>query len=425
MKFQRANGEQAHPSSTTTINHVCISEYYAASKETVALAEERFMSNSHEWQFDNAWQEMLNHATIKVMEAETQKTESGLEHQRRALIFNTAEQKVQQLEEKLKRYIIKSRPYFEENQICQDQLKTQKGRIAELQQQIQLAKKRYSTALRSLENISEDIHRQRGDLPVPQGPREPGVGAELSSPMTEENVLENELRFPDSPDPKRFSKVSSSECNTSIVSESEPPSGCQSESEEDGEVEEDASIGFDENGVQVKDEITEPGVDDEALESLRQKVKVLAIRPVEGGEGRQQEQSTWEDELNATVNKLDHLMMIRELNLKCASSTSAPTTPQNSSSRMVASRSPLPPIKMLKGGGQLPATNTSLNELSVTQLMPYVLPFPHSGTTPTTSEFGAAGSSVAPMTMTSIITSSGGGVGGAASTKDQKRKLSI
>lgn len=24
------------------------------------------MSNSHEWQFDNAWQEMLNHATLKV-----------------------------------------------------------------------------------------------------------------------------------------------------------------------------------------------------------------------------------------------------------------------------------------------------------------------------------------------------------------------
>lgn len=41
-------------------------EIYAAAKETVALAEQRFMSSSHEWQFDNAWQEMLNHATIKV-----------------------------------------------------------------------------------------------------------------------------------------------------------------------------------------------------------------------------------------------------------------------------------------------------------------------------------------------------------------------
>lgn len=41
-------------------------EIHAAAKETVALAEQRFISNKHEWQFDNAWQEMLNHATIKV-----------------------------------------------------------------------------------------------------------------------------------------------------------------------------------------------------------------------------------------------------------------------------------------------------------------------------------------------------------------------
>lgn len=41
-------------------------EIHAAAKETVALAEQRFMSNKDEWQFDNAWQEMLNHATIKV-----------------------------------------------------------------------------------------------------------------------------------------------------------------------------------------------------------------------------------------------------------------------------------------------------------------------------------------------------------------------
>lgn len=44
---------------------LCI-EIHAAAKETVALAEQRFMSNSHEWQFDNAWQEMLNNSTLKV-----------------------------------------------------------------------------------------------------------------------------------------------------------------------------------------------------------------------------------------------------------------------------------------------------------------------------------------------------------------------
>ena len=46
--FQRANG------------------IHAAAKETIALAEQRFLTNSSNWQFDNAWQEMLNHATMKV-----------------------------------------------------------------------------------------------------------------------------------------------------------------------------------------------------------------------------------------------------------------------------------------------------------------------------------------------------------------------
>lgn len=82
IKYQRAN------------------EIHAAAKETVALAEQRFMSNSHEWQFDNAWQEMLNHATIKVMDAEKQKAESGAEHQKKAKVFQEAELKVQHLEER-------------------------------------------------------------------------------------------------------------------------------------------------------------------------------------------------------------------------------------------------------------------------------------------------------------------------------------
>lgn len=42
------------------------SEIHAAAKETVALAESRFMSHQHEWNFDQAWQDMLNHATLKV-----------------------------------------------------------------------------------------------------------------------------------------------------------------------------------------------------------------------------------------------------------------------------------------------------------------------------------------------------------------------
>lgn len=142
----------------------------------VALAEQRFLSKQHEWQFDNAWQEMLNHATIKVMEAETQKSESGMEHHKRALLFNQAEQKLQALESKLRRNINKSRAYFEEKELCQGQLAAQKERIECLQKQVANVKNSYAMSLKELEKISEEIHLKRGN--IGPGLREPGVGAE-------------------------------------------------------------------------------------------------------------------------------------------------------------------------------------------------------------------------------------------------------
>lgn len=78
LQFRRANGEcrrdhYHHCACARTraekLNRLGFvrAEIYVAAKETVALAEQQFMTNSHEWQFDNAWQEMLNHATIKVI----------------------------------------------------------------------------------------------------------------------------------------------------------------------------------------------------------------------------------------------------------------------------------------------------------------------------------------------------------------------
>ncbi|XP_014254331.1 SH3 domain-binding protein 5 homolog isoform X2 [Cimex lectularius] len=166
VEFQRAN------------------EIHQAAKETVALAEDRFLSKQHEWTFDNAWQEMLNHATTKVTEAEYNRAEKGREHQKRATLFNMAEQRVLNLEGKLKRSIIKSKPYFVEKEVCQGQLDAQKRRIDQVQAEIAKAKSDYSASLRRLELISEEIHSRRKDKsgsvsPSPVGPREPGVGAEL------------------------------------------------------------------------------------------------------------------------------------------------------------------------------------------------------------------------------------------------------
>jgi hypothetical protein len=80
----------------------------------------------------------------------------------------------------LKSSIQKSRPYFEEKQICQEQLQTQKERIQQIQGMLQKAKSNYAASLKSLEMISESIHKKRGDLSCISylGKKESGVGAE-------------------------------------------------------------------------------------------------------------------------------------------------------------------------------------------------------------------------------------------------------
>ncbi|XP_042210044.1 SH3 domain-binding protein 5 homolog [Homarus americanus] len=159
---------------------------HQAAKETIALAEERFVNCRHQhWQFDSAWQEMLNHATIKVMEAEAQKAASEREHMRRASVFQQAEQRVQQLQRGLRSSINKSLVYFDEKNNIQSQLENQKDKVQQLQRAISASKTSYAQSLRSLEQISEEIHQQRRC----RLPREPGVGAELTPPEAVETLL--------------------------------------------------------------------------------------------------------------------------------------------------------------------------------------------------------------------------------------------
>lgn len=134
---------------------------HAAAKETISLAEERFLDNSCDWQFDNAWQEMLNHATIKVMDAEKQRTASEKEHLARCAFLTEAEQKVKTLEKKLNRHIEKSKPYFEQKDVFNKALGSEKARIQALQKNICQTKAQYAQSLRNLEEISESIHARR------------------------------------------------------------------------------------------------------------------------------------------------------------------------------------------------------------------------------------------------------------------------
>jgi hypothetical protein len=100
----------------------------SAAKEMVFLAEQGFFGKNQP--FEPAWQEMLNHSTMKVClqlttkqfsiklnitfpqkvnDAEQERLESEVEHKRTAFVFNEAEKHVHQLQKELKRSISKSK----------------------------------------------------------------------------------------------------------------------------------------------------------------------------------------------------------------------------------------------------------------------------------------------------------------------------
>ncbi|XP_062385939.1 SH3 domain-binding protein 5 [Sardina pilchardus] len=150
-------------------------EILRAAKETIALAEERLLEEDSR-QFDSAWQEMLNHATQRVMDAEQTRTRSELAHRETAAKYNAAISHMKQLEKKFKRTINKSRPYFELKAKYYLQLEQLKKQVDERQAKLTQAKSEYRTALRNLETISDEIHARRRLSAI--GPRERGVGAE-------------------------------------------------------------------------------------------------------------------------------------------------------------------------------------------------------------------------------------------------------
>lgn len=155
---------------------------YRAAKETVTLAEERLLQNG-EGNLSAAWQEMMNHATMRVMDAEKEKRESEERHQLATTKCANCEKKLKQLEKKFSKSIQKAGPYFEVKQQLDIKLQHQKQNVTDLQSAIKDTKAKYSNALRNLEKISEEIHQSRRDKIMLMFPRQPGVGAESGSSL--------------------------------------------------------------------------------------------------------------------------------------------------------------------------------------------------------------------------------------------------
>ncbi|KAH9520366.1 hypothetical protein Btru_060600 [Bulinus truncatus] len=157
---------------------------YLAAKETISLAELRLMDDKTV-SLSKAWQEMLNHAVIRVMEAETEKSISEKDHGKKAAIFSEMEKKLNALEKKNKRSIAKARVYFDVKNELEVKLQQLKQTVEDLQRAMKSAKQKYAAALKRLEQISDSIHEKRKLKYLLMYPREPGVGAEESNEINE------------------------------------------------------------------------------------------------------------------------------------------------------------------------------------------------------------------------------------------------
>lgn len=171
-KFQQANG------------------IYKAAKETVTLAEQRLFAGNEQGKiaFDSAWQEMLNHATAKFMDAEKQKSVCEIEHQTKAAEYAAIQQRLAFLLKDIPRTINKAKPFYEMKDRLEGRLQAERQNAEDLQLALICSKQKYRMALGSLEAISEEVHMQRKmrrksfNLPL----RTPGVGAELDSDIGSE-----------------------------------------------------------------------------------------------------------------------------------------------------------------------------------------------------------------------------------------------
>jgi len=179
---------------------------HQAAKKMLAMAEQKLTSTSNEHKIlDPSWQEMLNQTILKVMESDKERALSEREHLETARAFSEAGSRVTELRTKLKSAINKSRPYFDLKTKYDQILEAHKRQVEITQESLQDAKRKYSLALKNLEDISEEIHemrRSRDSLDMILQEREEGVGAESPDGDLSHDTLrpQTELEFTNYPE---------------------------------------------------------------------------------------------------------------------------------------------------------------------------------------------------------------------------------
>ncbi|XP_013105513.1 guanine nucleotide exchange factor rei-2 isoform X2 [Stomoxys calcitrans] len=148
----------AKETQTAASNYEKAKSIHAAAKEMVYLAEQGLGEKST---LDTACQEMLSHAASKVNQSQLEVTDARNSLKMCQLKLEVANNRVGKLQGQLRQAIKASRPYYETRANYNGILKAQKEKINSLENKVSEAKMTYNEALKNLEQISEEIHRQR------------------------------------------------------------------------------------------------------------------------------------------------------------------------------------------------------------------------------------------------------------------------
>ncbi|XP_075156058.1 uncharacterized protein LOC142229390 isoform X2 [Haematobia irritans] len=170
----------AKETQTAAANYEKAKSIHAAAKEMVYLAEQGLGEKST---LDTACQEMLSHAASKVNQSQLEVTDARNSLKMCQLKLEVANNRVGKLQGQLRQAIKASSfnirrnlllinllayqhdlnhlPYYETRANYNGILKSQKEKINSLENKVAEAKMTYNEALKNLEQISEEIHRQR------------------------------------------------------------------------------------------------------------------------------------------------------------------------------------------------------------------------------------------------------------------------
>lgn len=133
-------------------------------KSKLKVAEERVKETVGKQQVDIESLEMLNQAVVDAMEASDLKCTYQMKLHECEVALTMKRKKHAKLQKSLRYDIDRARPYFELKSEINKKLRYYREKLEVVQKSLRCAKSDYDETMHNVENISEEIHKERSTL---------------------------------------------------------------------------------------------------------------------------------------------------------------------------------------------------------------------------------------------------------------------